>query len=71
MEAGLLGRVLVSQDAGWYHVGEAGGGSFRGYTDLLATFVPRLRALGTGDGVVEALLVQNPARAFAMRPRLL
>ena len=24
---GLLGRVLVSQDAGWFHVGEPNGGS--------------------------------------------
>ena len=24
---GLLGRVLLSHDAGWYHVGEPGGGS--------------------------------------------
>ena len=28
---GLLNRTLVSQDAGWYHVGEPGGGEFRGY----------------------------------------
>ena len=26
---GLLGRVLVSHDAGWYRVGEPGGGQFR------------------------------------------
>ena len=26
---GHLGRLLVSQDAGWYHVGEPGGGSYR------------------------------------------
>jgi predicted metal-dependent phosphotriesterase family hydrolase len=27
---GLLGRVLLSQDAGWYHVGEPKGGTFHG-----------------------------------------
>jgi phosphotriesterase-related protein len=27
---GLLQRTLVSQDSGWYHVGEPGGGEFRG-----------------------------------------
>ena len=31
---GLGRRTLVSQDSGWYHVGEAGGGEFRGYTYL-------------------------------------
>jgi hypothetical protein len=28
-EAGHLARVHLSHDAGWYHVGEPGGGSFR------------------------------------------
>ena len=27
-EAGQLGRVLLSHDAGWYHVGEPGGGEY-------------------------------------------
>src|SRR6476660_9836323 len=39
---GLLNRTLVSQDAGWYHVGEPGGGEFRGYTYLYTDFLPRL-----------------------------
>jgi phosphotriesterase-related protein len=29
-EQNLLGRTLISQDAGWYHVGEPGGGNYRG-----------------------------------------
>ncbi|PYT20924.1 MAG: hypothetical protein DMG57_40595 [Acidobacteria bacterium] len=39
---GLLNRTLVSQDAGWYHVGEPGGGEFRGYAYLYTDFLPRL-----------------------------
>jgi phosphotriesterase-related protein len=64
-----LDRVLVSQDAGWYHVGEPGGGRYRPYTFLFDTFVPALRARGLGEADVRRLLVDNPARAFAIRPR--
>jgi predicted metal-dependent phosphotriesterase family hydrolase len=64
-----LDRVLVSQDAGWYRVGEPGGGTYRPHTFLLDAFVPALRARGVGEAGVRALLVENPARAFAVRRR--
>jgi len=66
---GRLDRVLVSQDAGWYHVGEAKGGTYRAHTDLFDTFLPALRARGLGDAEIQTLLVDNPARAFAVRRR--
>jgi phosphotriesterase-related protein len=66
---GRLGRVLVSQDAGWYHVGEPGGGRYRPHTTLFDAFLPALRARGLGDAEIRALLVENPARAFAVRRR--
>jgi phosphotriesterase-related protein len=56
---GLLGRVLVSQDSGWYRVGEPGGGRFNGFTYIYTDFVPRLQA-----GEAEALLVKNPVACF-------
>jgi phosphotriesterase-related protein len=58
-EKGLIGSVLISQDAGWYHVGEPGGGTYRGYTYLYTDFAPRLDARW-----VKPLLVDNPERAF-------
>ncbi len=67
---GHLDRVLVSQDAGWYHVGEPGGGSYRSHTFLFDGFVPALRAAGLTEADVERLLVLNPADAFAIRRRL-
>ncbi len=66
-----LDRVLVSQDAGWFHVGEPGGGTYRPHTFLFDTFVPALRARGLGEAEVRTLLVENPARAFAIRRRAL
>jgi len=65
--AGLLGRVLISQDAGWYHVGEPGGGEFRGYEGLFAEFLPALRQAGACPADVQTLLVKNPRQALALR----
>ena len=68
-EAGHLGRVLLSHDAGWYHVGEPGGGAYRPYDTLMAEFVPALRAAGLSEAEVRRLTVDNPRAAFAVRVR--
>ena len=64
---GLLDHVLVSHDAGWYHVGEAGGGQFRPYTTLFTDFVPGMKSAGFSDAEVRRLLVENPRRALTRR----
>lgn len=64
-QKGLLGRVLVSHDAGWYQVGEPGGGTFREYTTLFTHLIPALRRAGFSDGEIEQLTAKNPQRAFA------
>src|SRR3954454_11635056 len=68
-EAGHLGRVLLSHDACWYHVGEPGGGAYRPYDTLMAEFVPALRAAGLSEAEVRRLTVENPRAAFAVRAR--
>jgi len=68
-ERGLLGHVLVSHDAGWYHVGEPDGGEYRPYTVVFDEFVPALRRRGFDEGDIRTLLVDNPARAFAIGVR--
>ena len=65
--AGRLDRVLVSHDAGWYHVGEPDGGEFRAFDTLFTTFVPALKAAGLTEADVRQLLVENPRRALAPR----
>ena len=62
--AGLLGRVLVSQDAGWYHVGEPGGGTYRPHDFLFTTFLPALRKAGLSDAEIRQLTVDNPRAAL-------
>jgi phosphotriesterase-related protein len=56
---GLLNRILISQDSGWYHVGEPGGGEFHGYTHLYTSFLPLLE-----PSQVSALIWDNPRAAF-------
>ena len=68
-DRGLLGRVLLSHDAGWYHVGEPGGGDFRPFDTLLGSFLPRLREAGFTDAECRALTTQNPREAFTIRIR--
>ncbi len=68
-QANLLDRVLLSQDAGWYHVGEPGGGKFRPFDSLLMDFLPALKQVGFDQADMANLTVQNPAEAFAIRVR--
>ncbi len=69
-EAGFLNRILVSCDAGWYHVGEPNGGEYRGYAVLFNKFVPELKKLGFSKEDIDQLLVKNPADTFPIRKRL-
>jgi phosphotriesterase-related protein len=67
--AGHLGRALVSHDAGWYHVGEPGGGVYRPYDTLMAELVPALRAAKLSEAEIRRLTVDNPANALAVQVR--
>ena len=64
--AGHLDKVLLSQDAGWYRVGEPGGGRFRPYTFLFDGFLPALRRAGLAEAEVRTILVDNPARLLGL-----
>ena len=61
---GLLGYVLVSHDAGWYRVGEPGGGQFRPFDTLFTKFIPALTAAGATSSDVSRLLVDNPRQVL-------
>jgi phosphotriesterase-related protein len=63
-DAGLLNQTLVSQDAGWYHVGEPRGGTMRPYTRLFERFLPALRKAGFTAAEKRQLIVENPHRAL-------
>ena len=65
--ASHLRRVLISQDAGWYHVGEPHGGEFRGYETLFTEFLPALRRAAVSEDEINTLVIGNPRRALALR----
>ena len=56
---GLLGRTLLSQDSGWYRVGEPAGGQYNPYTYIYTDFLPRLEKDWIGK-----LMRENPVQAF-------
>ena len=66
---GLLHRVLVSQDAGWYHVGQPHGGAFRTFDTVFTEFIPAIRAAGFTEADIRTLFIDNPAKAFSISVR--
>lgn len=68
-EEGLLNKVLLSHDAGWYTPGEDNGGDFRGYTDLFEHLIPTLKENGFTREEMDQLLVKNPRKAYAVQVR--
>ncbi|MBN1999332.1 phosphotriesterase [candidate division KSB1 bacterium] len=65
----LLSRVLLSHDAGWYHVGEPGGGNFRNYESVFKELLPALTENGFSQQEIDQMMVENPKQAFQIRVR--
>ena len=66
-DQGLLGHVLVSQDAGWYNAGQPDGGDFNPFDPIFTSLEPALRQAGFDETQLQTLFVHNPARALARR----
>lgn len=64
---GLATRLLLSHDAGWYHVGEPNGGEIKPMTPLFEKLLPMLRREGLAENVLEEWTRLNPLRAFSLR----
>ena len=71
IEQGFSDRLLISQDAGWYHVGEPKGGTFRPYTLVFENFIPLLRRSGVTPEHIRSLLIDNPRQALTLKIRKL
>jgi phosphotriesterase-related protein len=65
LDAGLGGRVLLSQDRGSFDPAQPGGGVPRPYTYLGERFLPALRDAGVSDPEISKLVERNPFVAFA------
>ena len=62
IERGHLAQILMSHDIAYKHCLTRWGGF--GYHHLLVHVMPRLRAKGADDKIVQTLLIDNPRRAF-------
>lgn len=68
---GYLDRVLISHDAGWYWVGQPGGGNFRPYTDIFKYLIPAMKAKGFTDEDISQIMEKNPREAYCVKVRKL
>ncbi len=68
---GLLNKLLVSHDAGWYKPGEPDGGEFRGFTEIEEILIPALLENGLTQPDINQLFAQNPSEAFKIHTRLI
>jgi phosphotriesterase-related protein len=68
---GLLNKVLLSHDSGWYDPAKPNGGDYHGYTAVFQKLLPLLRKEGFSEKEIHQLLVTNPARAFTVKIRRL
>ena len=66
-EAGLLHRVLISHNAGWYSPGEKNGGEFRGYTAIFTSLIPALKEREFSQKDIQQLLIHNPGEAYSVK----
>jgi phosphotriesterase-related protein len=68
---GLLNKVLISHDSGWYDPGKPDGGTFNGFTDIFESLIPALKQRGITQDEITQILSKNPAEAFKIRIRKL
>jgi predicted metal-dependent phosphotriesterase family hydrolase len=65
--SGYLSSVLVSQDSGWYHVGEPNGGNYNNYNFILTHFIGALKSNGFSQQEIDQVFISNPAKAFSIK----
>jgi phosphotriesterase-related protein len=65
--SGMLSKVLLSHDAGWFDPGKPDGGEFRGFNTLFEKLVPALSEEKFSKAEINQILVSNPAMAFAIK----
>ena len=69
-EQGVLNKILISHDAGWYEPTNPDH-EIKGFTLIFQQLLPNLKEKGFTDDDIAQLLVKNPAKAFTVSKRLL
>jgi predicted metal-dependent phosphotriesterase family hydrolase len=60
-------KILISQDTGWYTVGEDKGGNMRPYHHLLTDFIPYAIENGLNSHWLKQCVTRNPYQAMRIR----
>jgi phosphotriesterase-related protein len=61
-ENNLLEQVLVSQDSGWYNVGDPKGGNFKPYTCVITQFIPLLQQNAFTQSEIDLIFKRTPRK---------
>ncbi len=64
LDKGYEDRLLLSQDAGWYNVGQPRGGNIRAFTYIIKEFIPLMEKSGINNDTINKLMITNPAMAL-------
>ena len=64
IDKGHEDRLLLSQDAGWYNVGQPKGGNIRGFAYIIRDFIPLMEKSGIDKKTIDKFLITNPAKAL-------
>lgn len=64
IQAGILNRLLLSQDRGWYVVGKDKGRFVNPYHQIFTEFVPLCKKAGIQEEHLHQIQVVNPARVL-------
>ncbi|MBD3184429.1 phosphotriesterase [Candidatus Poribacteria bacterium] len=67
LEKGYEDQLLLSQDAGWYNVGQPKGGNIRGFGYIISEFMPMMVESGIDQNTVDKLMITNPAKALTVK----
>lgn len=67
----LLNHVLISHDAGWFNVGDADGGNYRGYHTVFSKLIPAMKSSGFNEKDIKLIFTDNPARVLTIQKRKL
>jgi phosphotriesterase-related protein len=64
---GLEDKILISQDTGWYNIGQKQGGNIRPYHKLLTEFIPKAIESKIPENLIRKFIIDNPAKALRVR----
>ena len=67
LDKGHADKLLLSQDAGWYNVGQPKGGNIRSFAYIIKEFIPLMERSGIDKETVNKLMVSNPAKALQIK----